>query len=479
MASAPALATLNEELESLVTEREAIRKEHTGEVMPETARQRDAYIVGRVGELRILIEAEQQRKRDALMNDTARYLEDPNYQVPRAVNDDDQGRRTLMQAGWSFRGGVVYRQTTNKEVAFCNESVLFGSMPTDDPVAAAHFRTMRAAFQPEYKAAWLKWLRNRGNFGALSVSEQNALSEGTASEGGFTVPADFQAEVLARRADASVIRRLARVVQTSRDRVQWPAVTPHASSGSIYSSAFVGGMVGERPVNSDAGPSFQMFEIGIKKFEAYTRVSNDLINDSAADIMGFLSVDGGRNLGLVEDDKFINGVGTGLEPMGILNVGITTADVEGSTTDNISNSVSNAGSAPKIIALAYLVPAQYAEGASWLMARQTQGEIHALVDADSRPWWQPQNGAGGAAGAPLRLVDIPVYTTPFMPVDNTNANKVLLVGDFQNLIIADRTSLSVQIDTVNLIASDETQIFLRSRAGSGVWNTDAFRIGIV
>lgn len=479
MVATPSLATLNEELEALMRERAELRAKHPGHIMPDEARVRDAEIADRTQRVTVLIEQEQQRKRDALMNETARYLDDPNYRVPKAVNADDTSRKLLLNAGWSFRGGQVFRQTTTGEVAFCNESVLFGPMPTDDPVAAQHFKTMRAAFQPDYKAAWVKWIKARGNMAALSPAEQNALSEGTASEGGYTVPADFQAEVLARRADASVIRRLARTVQTSRDRVQWPAVVAHASSGSIYSSAFVGGMVGERPVNTDAGPTFQQFEIGVKKFEAYTRISNDLIADSVADMLGFLSVDGGRNLGQVEDDKFINGTGTGLEPMGILNVGITTADVEGSTSNNISNSTSNAGSAPKIIALAYLVPAQYADGASWLMARQTKGEIHALVDAQNRPWWQAAASAGGAGGAPSLLVDIPVFQTPFMPVDNTDANKVLLVGDFQNLIIADRTALSVQIDNVNRISSDETDIYLRSRAGSGVWNTDAFRIGIV
>jgi HK97 family phage major capsid protein len=176
---------------------------------------------------------------------------------------------------------------------------------------------------------------------------------------------------------------------------------------------------------------------------------------------------------------FINGVGTGLEPAGILSYSLTTFDVEGSTANNISNSVSNAGSAPKIIAGAYTLPAQYAERATWLMSRQSQGEIHGLVDADGRPWWQLNAGAGGAAGAPPTLVNIPVRTSPFMPIDNTDTNKVLLLGDFSAYIIADRTSMTVQVDPINGIGTDETSIYIRSRAGGGLWNTDAFRVGVV
>jgi HK97 family phage major capsid protein len=74
---------------------------------------------------------------------------------------------------------------------------------------------------------------------------------------------------------------------------------------------------------------------------------------------------------------------------------------------------------------------------------------------------------------------MPVYVSPFMPVDNTNANKVMVVGDLSAYVIAERQSLSVIVDPINLVGSNETQIFIRSRAGGGIWNTDAIRIGIV
>jgi HK97 family phage major capsid protein len=478
---AVSVAVLNDEMEQLVTERNELRAKNPGENVPADVLARLGQIGDRTGRLRVLIDQQRLRENDALMNETARYMEDPQYIIPKAVNADDEGRKTLMTAGWDIRGSMVFRKTSRGEIAYAPEAALFGPIPDDDPVAAKHFKTMRATFQPEYKAAWLKWFKNRGNMAVLTGAEQNALSEGTASEGGYTVPADFQAEVLARRAETSVMRRLCRIVPTSRDRIQFPAVVPSTASpgASVYSSAFVGGMVGERVVNSDAGPTFQQFEIGIKKFEAYTKITNDLIADSASDILGFLATDGGRNLALVEDNMFLNGAGTGLEPMGLLNLGVTTFDVEGTTSNNVSNTVSDAGSAPKIVAGAYLLPGQYADGASWLMARQTQGEIHGLVDGDGRPWWQASAQSGGAGGAPPTLVNIPVYTSSFVPVDNTNTNKVLILGDFQNYIIADRTSLTVDIDTINLKASDETQIFLRSRAGGGGWNVDAFRFGIV
>lgn len=473
------VALINQELSDLRVERDELREKHKGATMPQEARARDAEIVDRVKRLTFVLEEENQKERDRIMGETAKFMDDPHYQVPRAVNPDDESRRMIMRAGWEIRGGTMFRQTTRGEIAYCPEEVMFGPVPTDDAVAARHFQQTRATFQPEYRQAWRRWLQHKGDKSALSNAEQNALSEGTASEGGFLVPPDIAAEILARRAEASVMRRLATVRQTSRDRIQFPAVVPNSSSASVYSSGFVGGVVGERPTNTDVGPTFQQFEIGVKKFEAYTKVTNDLIADSASDVLAFLATDGGRNLGLVEDNEFLTGDGTGLHPLGLLNAGLTTADVEGTTTDHISNTTTDAGSAPKLIDLNYLVPAQYVAGASWLMARATEGRVLKLVDGDGRPWWQLAAGAGGAAGAPPSLLGFPVFNSPFMPVGGTNANKVIVFGDFSAYIIADRTSLSVIVDNMNLIGSDETAIYLRSRAGGGLWNTDALRVGIV
>lgn len=481
--SGPSLATLNDELTQLTEERDALRQRHAGEVMPGEARDRDAWIVNRVSEIRVLVEAEKQRQRDAAMADTADWMSRPAGQIQHQVNADDAGRKAIISAGWDIRGGMVYRETARGEMAYLPESVLFGPMPTDDPVAAEHFKTQRATFQPEYRAAWTKWLTGNGVMARLTGAEQNALSEGTDTAGGFLVPADIQAEILARRADASVMRQLCTVRQTSRDRISFPAVAPHstAASASIYSSGFVGGLVGEVVSGTDQGPTFQQFEVAIKKFQAYTKVSKDLIKDSGSDILAFLATDGGRNLGLVEDNYFLNGLGTGLEPMGLLTAGPTTFDVEGSTSNTVSNTISNAGSAPKIIAGSYQLPGMYVDGATWLMNRSIMGNIHGLVDAQSRPWWQAANTAGGAAGAPPLLVNIPARTSPFMPSNSTpaDATKVLLLGDFSNYIIAERQSLSVEIDESLYRASDEAGIWLRSRAGGGVWNLDAFRVGIV
>ena len=460
----PDLALLNSELSDMRDERALLRQKHPGATMPEEARDRDKEIVERMKKVTFLIEEENQVERDRVVEETAKFMDEPRYQISRAVNNDDDGRRVMAKAGWTVRGGTIFRQTSHGEIAYCPEEVMFGPVPKDDPDASRHFNQARVTIQPEYGAAFAKWMRNKGRMPSLTAAEQNALSEGTAEDGGYLVPADRAAEIMARRAGESVMRNICTVRQTSRNVYEMPAVRANASSGSIYTSGFVGGLVGERPAQTDTPPKFEMYPISVKDFQSYTKVTNNLVADAAADVMGFLAVDGGRNLALVEDNYFLNGIGTGLEPLGLLNGGSATVDVEGTTTDTISNTVSDAGSATKIINLAGALPGQYAREGRWLMLRAIKFDILKLVDADGRSWWQPAGAAGGASASPATLVDMPVSEHEFMPNDGTNANKVLVVGDFSNYIIADRTSLSVWIDDVTLRGpSNETAIYLRSR----------------
>lgn len=480
------LVLLNEELEQVSAQRDTLRAKYHGQTMPEDVRAEDVDLVNRAKRITDAIEIEQQRERDAVFEHTKRYMNEPANLISRAVNADDEGRRVMNKAGWEISNGMVSRQTSIGKVEFCPEEVMYGPIPDDDEPTAKYFRQTRAIIQPDYRAAYVKWLRHGGRsdglaFSQLSGQEQNALSEGSAADGGFLVPPDVQAEILARLPQTSVMRRLARVVPTSRDRIQFPALAPHATaaSASIYSSGFVGGWVGETPAFSETDPQFQQFEVGIKKLRVATKMSNDWLADAAGNMLAFLAQNGAENMGLVEDSGFIAGTGASNQPMGLLNAGLTTVDVEGSTSNTISNTVSNAGSSPKIQTLMYTVPSQYAERGSWLMCRGIEGAVAALVDANGRFIWQPQQASGLASGMPRTIGGFPVFNSEFVPDDGADTNKVLVFGDFSAYIIAQRASFSTVVLRERFADTDQTGIIIFERVGGGLWNTDALRIGVV
>lgn len=481
-----AIEVKRREIEQITRDAQAILGQYkTG--LPAEQKTKLAAMQKTIADKRAEIEAEEQEAElKAAFNAADDWLSKPQRKLPHGVNGDDDDRKRLERAGWEFKAGTAYAPTSDgKKQAMFGEDVLFGDIPSD-PNLANFYKTTRAAMSDEYRQAYVKYTRLVATmpdpgmvYSKLSPSEQKALAEGTDVSGGFLVPPDVQAEVLSRTAQMAVMRRLARVQTTSRDILRWPMVKANATSGSIYSSGFVGDWAGETPAFSDTDPSFQMFDVPIKKIRVATKVSNDLIADASFNVLAFLATDGARNMALVEDNGFIAGNGTALQPMGILSSGATTFDVEGSTSNTISNTTSAAGSAPKIIAGIYLIPDQYVDGSVVLVSRTIEGKIAALVDANGRPFWSINAGSG--FGAPPRNIEgLSIYNSSFMPSDGTDANKVMVVGNIaQAYVIGQRAQITSTVLRERFADTDQTGIILFERVGGAAWNVDAIRIGIV
>jgi HK97 family phage major capsid protein len=474
-----------EKLETLRVRARAIMAEHKAGLPPEQD-QAVSKLLTEATALRAEIESEQKvAEKNSDINDLSRFLDEPIRNLRHGINGDDDDRKSLVSRGWEFKGGMAYAPTSlGKHVEMFGEDVLLGDIPTNDPAAQSFYKTTRASMSQEYKQAYVRLIRltatspDGSAYARLSGTEQKALSEGTDTAGGFTVPPDVQAEMLVRTAQMAVMRRYARVQTTNRDILQWFAVKANATYGSIYSSGFVGSWAGETPAFTDVDPAFQRLDIPVKKLRVATKLSNDFIADSATNILSFMAQNGAENMALTEDLGFISGDGTALQPTGILNCGLTTFDVEGSTSNLILNTTSNTGSAPKIIAGAYKLPAQYVSNARWLMCRSIEGKVAALVDANGRPFWAP-NAGSGYAPVPRQIQGFPVENSDWMPDDGTDANKVLLVGDFSNYIIAQRAQITSVVLRERFADTDQTGIILWERVGGNCFNTDAFRVGIV
>ncbi len=492
-----------EELEKVRVRARAVMAEYPNGLPPEQD-QAVTALLEKATELKTIIERESdlENKRQDLKN-LDRFLDDPVHKIPHGVNGDDNDRKSLVKAGWEVKNGVVYAPTSLEgktfvrhdgrlevvgKVAMYSEDALFADIPSDDDKTAEYYRKTRAIFDPRYAKAYSKFMRTAVKFRSeamalnqMTLDEQKALSEGSDTSGGFIVPPDTQAEMLVRLAQQAIMRQYARVQPTSRDVLRWPAVAGGtlAGSGTIVSSGFVGSWVGETPAFSDTDPGFQMFDIPIRKLRVATKLSNDFVADAAVNILSFLATNGSENMALVEDYGFFQGNGGSLQPLGILNCGINTGDVEGSTVNTITNTSSSTGSAPKIgTNVAYKLPSQYVSRAKWVMRRAIEGKVRALVDGQNRPLWPDYMGSGFAA-APNSLLGSQVLTTDFMPDDGTDGNQVLLYGDLSNYIIAQRSQITSVVLRERFADTDQVGIILFERVGGAVWNTDAFYIGKV
>jgi len=447
------------------------------------------------GQIKVERELEEKKRNLAQIDD---FLNAPQYRVPLGVgNGEDDGHKALRQAGWEVKGGMIYAPTSaGKMYAMWPEEVLFGELPASEE-AANFYRTARRGMQPDYRKAYEHYIRLSAQlhdpsmaYSRMSGDEQKALSEGTDTAGGFLVPPDIQAEMLVRTAQMAVIRSRARVQATSRDILKWPMVQAATATaggvssggGSIFSSGFVGGWAGETPVFSDTDAVFGSMDIPIKKLRVATRLSNDFISDAVVNILSFLAQNGSENMALVEDLGFINGDGTSLQPMGLLNSpGILSTNITTGflTTHVLVNDTTHPGPPGALIDLVYSLPPQYASRSttSWLMRRTIEGKIRKYVDGAGRYLW-PAMTQSAFGAVEHTLMGYPIANSDFVPSDGTATSTPVIFGDLNGYIIGQRAQITSTVLRERFADTDQTGIILWERVGGACWNPDAFRFGI-
>lgn len=241
----------------------------------------------------------------------------------------------------------------------------------------------------------------------------DALKEGADPDGGFLVPDEFENQLIQKLQEANVLRTISHVIQTNSGEHKIPVVASEGTAAWLE----------EEAAYTESNTQFSQVSLGAHKLGTLIKVSEELLNDSAFDLMSYLSDEFGRRLGNAEEQAFLTGTG---QPTGILtdtngaSAGSTAAKADALTFDDL-------------IDLFYSLKAPYRQNAVFLMNDDTVKAIRKMKDKNDQYIWQPSV----QVGQPDRILNCPVYTSPFMPT-LVAANKPVLFGDFNYYWIADR-----------------------------------------
>lgn len=395
----------------------------------------------------------------------------------------------LAQAGWERKSGLVHAPVADGTLhPMWPDWALFGELDEMDAPTRKAAQHVRLITRPWYKGAFERWFQVAvkhgeeaaasmlGRSGELALlMEAKSLSESVDTAGGFAVPPDFSAQILARLAQQSIFWPRASVVPTIRDQLVFPSVQANATASlaSVYSDSWVGGWVGETPTTSDTDSAYGQVAVPVKKLLATTRVARDLAMDSL--VSGFLDADGAANFAAQQDGAFLTGDGR-FTPLGILNSGVAQVDVaQGTGTFAIGNA-SGAGSSDKILSLFESLPGQYQDRAVFIAHNTTLGEVVRLQDAQHRYLFERTRRA---EGEPWMVRGYPVGWNQLMPVDGTQGNQVLVLGDLSTYVIAARNDISLRVLSERFADADEVGIRLFCRVGGSLKHTDGVRVGYV
>lgn len=288
--------------------------------------------------------------------------------------------------------------------------------PTSTPVhgnpkaSAPKDKDARPTATAEYSDAFWNMIRARGSYGEI----HNALSIGEDTEGGYTVPDEFEKKLVQALEDNNLFRGLATVIRTSSGTRKIPIAQDNGEASWIDE--------GEEIPESDT--AFSQTMLSAYKLGTMIKISNELLNDSAFDLATYIAQRFGVRMGNAEERAFITGDGVG-KPLGLLDdacaqVGVTAAAVDKVTFD-------------EIFKLYYSLRAPYRKKAQFLCNESMVLQLMTLKDNNGNYIWKP----GLDIGKPDTLLNRPLRTSSFMP-GLAAGNKAMTFGDYSYYWIADR-----------------------------------------
>jgi len=314
---------------------------------------------------------------------------------------------------------------------------------------------------PEYRAAFEQWLvaPRQSGISTLSPEEQRALSMGTATEGGYTVPQEeFLAELIKAVDDQAVIRGLARTFQI-----------PMAQSlGAPYLSADPADpdWTTELAVGSeDSTMAFGKRELRPYPIAKYIKVSDKLLRASPLGMETIVRDRLAYKIAIAQSKAFNEGDGAS-KPLGLY-----TTSANGINTDrDVDISTTNAFDADKLIAARFTLRQGYWPNARWHFHRNILAAFRKLKTTDNY-LWQP----GLTVGAPNTLLDFPYSVDEYAPSDSTpTAARCAILGDFSNYWIVDALGVRLQRLDELFALSNQVAFVIRMETDGMPVLSDAF-----
>lgn len=312
----------------------------------------------------------------------------------------------------------------------------------------------------EYRDAYVQFLRHGlAEFTALPDEVRAALNVGTGAQGGFTVPTEFLRQLIQSERFYGVMRDLATVITTDGSgAIQIPKVDDANRMTAAWTA--------EAAAFTESEDQFLQVTLGSFKEGAIVKLSDEIIHDSAFDVLGFVAQSAGQALGLLANTSYVTGAsGSTTTPEGLF----TKATVGFTMPTGNASSIT---SADYLFELYHSVRPAYRPRGSWMFSDTIIKQIRQLKASTSGVYiWQPSL----AAGDPDTIVGRPVYADPDVAVPAANAK----CGGFGSVAdayyIRDVQDVTVKILNELYAANGQVGYRIHRRTDGDIIDTLAFK----
>jgi HK97 family phage major capsid protein len=320
----------------------------------------------------------------------------------------------------------------------------------------------------DYRHALNRYLR-LGDAAGRDVFD--TLQVGADPDGGYWVLPDLSGRIAQKVYETSPMRQYAFVQPISSDRLRGIIDNGEASSG------WVGEQDAATRDTETNTPQLGQWEIVAHEQYAEPIATQQLLDDAAVDVEGWLGGKVSNKFARVETTAFFTGAPGAKKPTGFLD---TTAYPKVTTDDSTrawgsiqyvaSGASGDLTNADKLFSVIYALKAFYRASAVWMAARAMISKIRQLKDSQNRYLWEPSL----QAGEPAKLLGYDVVDAEDMPTPAANSYS-LAFGNFNEAYtIVDRTGMRVLRDPFT--KKGFVKFYTTKRVGGGVTNSEAIKL---
>lgn len=271
-------------------------------------------------------------------------------------------------------------------------------------------------------AAVALYMRHGNNVTAdQAVAIRNAMSTTTAAEGGFTVPAEIASMVVEAMRAFGGMREVAQVMSMAGGN----ALNYPTSDGTTE----VGAIVAENAAAPEQDVSFGTVAVNPFKYTSRKMALPwELIQDSAIDVVSFVTQRLATRLARITNTHYTVGTGSG-QPFGV--VPRATVGKTGITGQTLTVTYDD------LVDLVHSVNSAYrARGARFMLRDTSVAVLRKLKDSTGRPIWNPGDAEGIAGGTPSTVCGYAYTVNDDMAAMGANARSILF-GNFGQFVIRD------------------------------------------
>ena len=273
---------------------------------------------------------------------------------------------------------------------------------------------------------------------------KNSMNEGTAADGGYTVPADIQTKINEYKEAKFSLKKLVRVepVGTNSGRRIFKVKTAHTGFSAVNEGA---------PIGQKATPTFSKIDYTIEKYAGILPVTDELLADSDANISNVL-------IGWLGDEEVAT---ENAQILSLIDPGSTGTNFTSNVIDGIKTALN------VTLGQAYAENAAIItndDGFNYLDTLKITGtNEYLLKPAKDQTAPTPYTLAVGARRVPVVVVPNAVFPSTVVATgDNAGTYMPFVVGDLKEAVaFFDRQQLSVMTSntaSINVTSGDDTTV---------------------